>query len=707
MDLRDVITIDEFVSFLKSDDSRNIDRIIDAFECAKEAHGNQMRHSGLPYYTHPLAVAYIVAQLKMDDDAIVSALLHDVIEDTNFSFDDISERFGFDVTNIVDGVTKLGYIEYRTEDVKQSENFRKLFLGLSTDIRILMVKLCDRMHNMLTISHVKNPSKRRSKAIETLDIYIPLAQKIGAYKVKNILQDICFDVLLPKIRKKILRKMNEFILGASGDFLTSTSETIQNLMMQNNIKCKVYGRQKEPYSIWQKMVNKKIPFEKLQDLVAFRVIVDTKEDCYKALYVFHSNYSSVPGYFMDYISTPKQNGYESIHTTIIDNRGKKLEMQIRTHDMEYNAEYGMAAHLIYKRDNNINKDHWVSKIVSIINDSSSHQNMLDDTRLEMYQDKIISFTTSGEVVRLPLGATVLDFAFNLDDKLGTFFHSAEINGHITMDFGHKINNGDQIMIHTSESAYPDEKWMQSVITGRAKSKIRDLIKDSVDKRMITNGSDILAKFLAFYNASLNDEMINFFLSRTNIDTIDNLYIKIGSGLIDPFRNFSDIMENVFYAKRKINTNEKYNSLSHSRLQRIRKSDIANCELNMPFYLSPCCNPTIEDNIIGRIDDYNGIIIHNINCDAIKKSYSINDKYIELSWNKNSISHNKTINLAIFSQYFPYIYNALIEFGKIDVLSADVDKGIIFININMNDINSLEKIMFIVSQNQDKIYDKKV
>src|ERR1700678_4254148 len=440
-----------------------------AYVFAMKAHVQQFRASGDPYFAHPLEVAGILTELKLDVPTIVTALLHDTIEDTEATYDDIQDKFGKEIAGLVDGVTKLSKLELFSERTKQAENFRKLMLAMSNDIRVLLVKLADRMHNMRTLHFIKNPEKRRRIAQETVDIYAPLAGRIGMQSVREELEDLAFGELNPEARNSIVTRLAR-LDAQSGDRIGRISDQLKRKLAENGIDGWVYGRTKRPYSIWRKLKDKQLNFESLSDIFGFRVIVKTEEDCYRPLGVLHTNWRMIPERFKDFLSTPKTNGYRSIHTTVIGPEKQRVEIQIRTQEMHDVAERGVGAHWRYRehvpdagRGDSLTYG-WLRDIVDLLERGDSAEEVLEHSRLAMYQDQVFCFTPKGSLISLPRGATPIDFAYAVHTDLGNSAVGAKVNGnHVALHT--PLKNGDQVEIITTRDSSPSPMWTQFVVTG--------------------------------------------------------------------------------------------------------------------------------------------------------------------------------------------------------------------------------------------------
>ena len=446
-----------------------------AYNFALEAHKNQKRDEGTPYISHPVAVANILTELKLDSATITTGLLHDTVEDTKATYDTVKKEFGKEVADLVDGVTKISALEEKALENSRAENLRKLILATSKDIRVLLVKLADRLHNMRTIHYIKDENKKIRKAKETMEIYAPLADRMGMNKIRDELEDLSFSILNSEARNLILNRLS-FIKNKREDIIKSVSVELNQLLESNSIEAEITGREKTPFSIWRKMQHKRISLEQLTDIVGFRVIVNNINDCYITLGIFHNKYSAIPGKFKDYISTPKINKYKSIHTSIIGPMKKRIEIQIRTKPMHEFAERGIASHWKYKSSEKFSelswKEYdWLRDLVEIIETGGSPEHYFEFTKLQMFQDNVFCFTPKGAVIKLPRDATPIDFAYAVHTKIGDTAIGCEINGK-TSPLQFKLNNGDMIKILTSKKISPSLHWLSSSKTGKARASIR-------------------------------------------------------------------------------------------------------------------------------------------------------------------------------------------------------------------------------------------
>ncbi len=471
-----MINSDQLINKVKSYNKfLNHSTLTKAYNFAVNAHKNQMRKSGDPYVIHPVAVADILTDLKLDSPTIVTGLLHDTIEDTKATYEIVLKEFGKEVADLVDGVTKISALENKAVKNSKAENFRKLILATSKDIRVLLVKIADRLHNMRTINAFKSEIKKKQIAKETMEIYAPLADRMGMNRIRDELEDLSFSVLNTKARKLIIKRLN-FIKNNRDDNFNLISSELIDLLKSKGVTAKITGREKTAFSIWRKMQNKKISLEQLTDIIGFRILLDNVEDCYKTLGIFHSKYSAIPGKFKDYISTPKINKYKSIHTSLIGPMKQRIEIQVRTHEMHEFAERGIASHWKYKSSEKYSdiswKEYdWLRDLVEIIETGNSPEHYYEFTKLQMFQDNVFCFTPKGAVIKLPRNATPIDFAYAVHTKIGDTAIGCFING-TESPLQTKLKNGDIIRIINSKKVSPSLHWLSSSKTGKARASIR-------------------------------------------------------------------------------------------------------------------------------------------------------------------------------------------------------------------------------------------
>ena len=453
----------------------NPETLTKAYEFALKAHKTQKRDEGVPYIIHPIAVADILSDLKLDSATIATGLLHDTIEDTHATYDTIKEEFGQEVADLVDGVTKISQFQKKASENSKAENFRKLILATSKDIRVLLVKIADRLHNMRTINFVKNKDKQIRKAKETMEIYAPLADRMGMNRIRDELEDLSFKVLNNDARELIKKRLDEIKEDRTNSFKSISFEFIE-LLNQNKINAQIFGREKTPFSIWRKVQKKRVSLEQITDIIGFRIILDRVEDCYKALGIFHSKYNCIPGKFKDYISSPKINNYQSLHSAIIGPNNRPIEIQIRTMPMHEFAERGVASHWKYKSSEKFNsltwKEYdWLKDLVEIIEKNKNPEHYFEYTKLQMFQDNVFCFTPKGSIIKLPKDATPIDFAYAVHTKVGDSAISCLINGRENQ-LQCNLKNGDIVEIITSKKVSPSLHWLPVTKTGKARAAIR-------------------------------------------------------------------------------------------------------------------------------------------------------------------------------------------------------------------------------------------
>jgi guanosine-3',5'-bis(diphosphate) 3'-pyrophosphohydrolase len=510
-----------------------------AYVYAMKAHGNQKRASGAPYFSHPLEVAAILTELKLDDATIATALLHDVIEDTDATRSEIDQMFGQEIGGLVDGLTKIKRLDLVSKKAEQAENFRKLLIAISSDIRVLLVKLADRLHNMRTLEHMR-PESRKRNSEETLDIYAPLAGMMGMQALREELEDHAFRWLHPEAYEALSERLTD-MRERNGGLVEEIRQAIARKCADSGIKAETYGREKKPYSIWSKMEHKQISLEQLSDIYAFRVIVDTIEDCYRVLGIVHTTWGTVPGRFKDYISAPKRNNYQSIHTTVYGPRHQRVELQIRTRDMQHIAEYGVAAHALYKDQQQglVNGHEFASEedaddspygrlrtMIGSLLEAANPEEFLEHTKLELFHDQVFCFTPKGRLIALPRGATPLDFAYAVHTDIGNEAVAAYINGrHVPIDT--HLRNGDEVVIETSKGHVRPPAWEAFAVTGRARSAIRRAAREAERKRFIELGRQLIQSTLAGVEIDYSEEKVKSAAPKIGFKSADDLLAAVG------------------------------------------------------------------------------------------------------------------------------------------------------------------------------------
>ena len=623
----------ELVERVKSyDPGADEDALNRAYVFAMKAHGSQKRASGDPYFSHPIEVAGILTDLKLDDSSIITALLHDVVEDTASSLQDVESVFGKEIARLVDGVTKLGRLELQSEETKHAENFRKLLVAMSEDIRVLLVKLADRLHNMQTLHFISSPDKRRRIARETMDIYAPLAERIGMHGFKDQLEDLAFAELNGDGRESVLARL-EFLRGQGQDLSERIVGELRERLADEGVEATVSGRMKTPYSVWRKMQRKNITFEQLSDIMAFRVVVDNLGDCYHALGLLHSRYPVVPGRFKDYISTPKPNGYRSLHTTIIGPERQRIEVQIRTTEMHEVAEYGVAAHWKYKQDGpqvEGRQYRWMRELLDILEHADNPEEFLEHTKLEMFQDQVFCFTPKGAVIALPSGATPVDFAYAVHSEVGDTCVGAKVNGRM-VQLRAPLQTGDQVEIITSKAQTPSPDWEQFVVSGKAKARVRRFVRLKQRDQYMELGRQILQKSFRQEGYEMTDKGLESVLKRFKCDSVGDLCAEVGQG----HYTGREIVTAVYPATKDDAKAQKIVPIARARARQGKRQEtsvpIKGLIPGMAVHYAHCCHPLPGDRIVGIVTTGKGVTVHTIDCATLESFQATPERWIDLSW----------------------------------------------------------------------------
>ena len=612
-----------------------------AYVFSVQKHGSQKRASGDPYFSHPIEVAGILTDFNLDDQTIVTALLHDTIEDTLVTYEEIESAFGKDVARMVDGVTKLSKIEAMSENERAAENLRKFLLAMSDDIRVLLVKLADRLHNMRTLHFIKNEQKRRRIAKETMDIYAPLAERIGMYDFMREMQLLSFRELEPEAYDSITKRLEQLKEGGH-DKVDRIGAELQLLLGGNDLSVTVSGREKHPYSIWKKMQERHISFEQLTDVMAFRVITETTEDCYRALGIIHQTFKMVPGRFKDYISTPKLNGYRSIHTTVIHQDNARIEVQIRSRDMHNHAELGLAAHWAYKQkgDATDGQAAWLRDLVEILEQSQDADELLEHTRMAMYQDRIFAFSPKGELHQLPKGSTPVDFAYAVHTSLGNQTVGAKVNGRV-VPLRTSLENGDQVEILKSEGQEPQPGWLTFAITGKARAAIRRFIRQKQRGEEVKLGEklyeEILSRFSPDLAKELGDKALKAALKRLKLEDRASLMVAIATHRVLD----SEVMEALMPGSTTAAGMEEAHPRQHEPVS------IRGLTPGIAYNLGDCCHPVPGDRIVGVRRTGEPIEVHTIDCRSLEVDQD--DDWVDLAWDVKSKGGTARLSVIVKNQ----------------------------------------------------------
>ena len=612
-----------------------------AFSLAENAHQNQKRISGDPYISHPLEVAKILTEYKLDDSTIITALLHDTIEDTDLTLGEVKKQFGAEIADLVDGLTKIGKLNLFTKEAEQAENFRKLILAMSNDVRVLIVKLADRLHNMRTINYLPQ-DKRLVIAKETIEIYAPLSGRLGIQSLKEELEELSFEVINSKARKVILEKLHS-LASDSSELISGIQKELSKEILKHKIKFSIEGREKKPYSIWHKMERKSISLEQLSDIYGFRIILNSIDDCYRIIGIVHQKWNAIPGRFKDYISTPKINDYQSIHTTILGPENNRIELQIRTSDMHDVAERGVAAHRNYK-DKSLDKEKhtypWLEDLVEMLEQGESSEDFLENTKLELFQDQVFCFTPKGRIIALPPRAAPIDFAFEVHTDIGMKCIGCRING-INSPLYTELLNGDEIQIITDEKSLPPMAWEKIAMTGKAKLAIRRINKEKIKNQYSELGKEILDKHIKVYAKVKKIDNMKDFCSRFGLNSIDDFYSKVGRGEI----NHEMILK--AFSKLKILDNSEEMNLENDIQVNGLSIPVRGFDRNIPFRFAEDSRVVPGDKIFGILDSDSGIIIYSKQSKNLNKHGKDVNSYIDLTWDiDNSLTERFTARIMI-------------------------------------------------------------
>ena len=690
----------ELVDLVKSyDKDADEDALNRAYVFAMKKHGAQLRASGDPYYSHPVEVAGILTKFKLDSASIIAGLLHDTVEDTDTTVEEVKNLFGEQVAQLVDGLTKLAMIEQKSADKKQAENFRKLLLAMSEDIRVLLIKLADRLHNMRTLHFLKKPEKRMRIAKETLDIYAPLAERIGMQEVKSELEEIAFAELHKEAHDSIVARLN-FLREQGNNLVPKIISQLEQDMKDNGIKATISGREKTPYSIWRKMQQKNASFEQLSDIMAFRICVDDIASCYQALGVVHSKYHMVPRRFKDYISTPKPNGYQSIHTGVIGPENTRIEIQIRTREMHEIAEKGVAAHWAYKQgEKAVGKNfRWIRELLEILEQASNPEEFLENTKLEMYNDQVFCFTPKGDLIGLPLNSTPVDFAYAVHSTVGDTCVGAKINGEIR-PLRTILQNGDQVDILTSKAQHPSTEWERFVVTGKAKAAIRRYVRAHKREQFITLGQQILERTFKGENLEFSEKGLVNVMPNFEAESVDDIYAKVGEGLVTGW----DVLKAVYpgYKQSKLGRVVKSLKVPSFKSKKDKKGEplkIKGLIPGMAVHFAGCCHPIPGDRIVGIVTTGKGVAVHSLACKALEKYADEPERWLDISWGSDAETENHTARIKVM------ISNEPGTLGELSNLIARQNANITNLNIVYRTISYFEILVDVDVKNTGHLND---
>ncbi len=608
-----------------------------AYVYTVQKHGTQKRASGDPYFSHPVEVAGLMTELKLDSETIITALLHDTVEDTLATIEEVERLFGPEVARLVDGVTKLSKIEVLTDNERAAENLRKFFLAMSEDLRVLLVKLADRLHNMRTLHFIRSAEKRARIAKETMDIYAPLAERVGMYEYMREMQLLAFEQLEPEAYATITGRLAQ-IRSQDGGQVDAIALAIKQALAEAGLKVEVSGREKHPYSIWKKMAERHVSFEQITDIMAFRVLTENADESYKALGVLHQTWQMIPGRFKDYVSTPKSNGYRSLHTALIYENSMRMEVQIRDRSMHRTNEFGLAAHWAYKQggvqpDGQVG---WLRDLIEIVDASHDAEELLEHTRLAIYQDRIFAFTPKGALHQLPKVATPVDFAYDVHTDLGSMAVGAKINGR-HMPLRTVLNNGDVVEIIKSRSASPQLSWLGFVVTGKARAAIRRAVRAKERDELAAIGRKLFEEIVERLPGKIGKKAITAAVKRLGFAREDELMAAIGTAKLDD----RQVMEAL------VPGSAAGLAEPESWPQQERAISIRGLTPGVAFQLGECCHPVPGDRIVGLRQPGTGVEVHAIDC--LSLANGVDADWLDLSWGERSTGAIGRIQTVLYNR----------------------------------------------------------
>jgi GTP diphosphokinase / guanosine-3',5'-bis(diphosphate) 3'-diphosphatase len=692
-----MISVEDLIALVSNYNPRtNTDRIAGAYAYGLEMHEGQFRKSGEPYFTHPVAVAAILTEQRLDDATIITALLHDTIEDTKASYAEVAARFGDEVAMLVDGVTKLTNLQLSSHETKQAENFRKLFMAMSKDLRVILVKLSDRLHNMRTIRPM-SADKQVQKARETMDIYAPLAGRMGMQWMREELEDLSFRVLNPEGRQSIIRRFIT-LQRETGDVIHRITGDMRLELEKASIEADVFGRAKKPFSIWRKMQEKDQGFSRLSDIYGFRIITDNEEDCYRTLGAIHQRWRAVPERFKDYISQPKTNGYRSIHTTVSGRDGKRVEVQIRTRQMHDVAESGVAAHWSYRdgvRSENpfaVDPVKWIAGLSEQFDAEEDHEDFLEAVKLEMYSDQVFCFSPKGDVVKLPRGATPIDYAYAIHTRIGGACVGAKVDG-IRVPLWTRLKNGQSVEIITAEGQTPQVTWLEIATTGKARTAIRRALREVDRERFIKLGHELARAAFEHVGRRATDKALATAAKHLRLNGRNELLARLGSAELTAH----DVVQAV------------YPDLAPEEGDQIPlRRAVIGLSPGQSFDRAPCCQPLPGERIIGITFRGKGVVVHAIDCDRLSDYETQPDRWIDLHWHSGThpAAYGATLDLTmgndagVLGRICTLIGEKKANISNLEIVDRKPDFYRLMVNVELRDVEQLHSLMLTLEADSD-------
>ena len=664
-----------------------------AINFSSKAHDSQVRKSGEPFINHPIEVAKILTSIKLDTSSIIAGLLHDTIEDTEISFNQIKKIFGNEVADLVNGLTKINEYSLKVNNLKFGENYRKLLLASTKDIRVILIKLADRLHNMRTLKYLDDFHKQIKISSETLEVYAPLAQRLGMRDWQDQLEDLSFAYVNPEARKSIIERL-EYLNSKDINIVDEIKTDLKKIYLEENTDCSISGRIKSPFSVWNKIKRKDISFEQLSDIMAFRVITNSTRECYRLLGVTHRKFSFIHGRFKDFISSPKNNGYRGLHTSVIGPKNKKIEIQFRSNVMNDIAEFGVAAHWKYKDPKKIKKNEtreykWMYDLLEIMNHSSSQDELIENSKIKLFEDSIYVFSPKGDIVELPKNSTSVDFAYSIHSEIGDKCVASKINGNL-QPLKSILNNGDQVEILTSQESQPSPLWERFAATSKVKSHLRKFMRSKKRDEYVIFGKEILYNAFKKENIEFSDEAISKVVKSFNCKKIDDIYELVGSGSVTA----SNVLKSIFPELKIIYSKNK-------NLRSATPIKLKGLTAGMTYHLAGCCSPILGDNIVGIVTAGIGVSVHTIECEILTSYSDSPERWLDISWenynNLNELSLSRIKVILINQQGSLGKVTTVIaknngNISNINFLTRNNDFFEIVIDIEVRNISHLNNIM---------------
>jgi len=692
-----MIAVEDLIRLVRAYNPRTDEALIRAaYDYGREMHKGQYRHSGEAYFSHPVAVAAVLAEQRLDDATIITALLHDTIEDTRASYSEIENRFGGEIADLVDGVTKLTNLQLSSTETQQAENFRKLFMAMSKDLRVILVKLADRLHNMRTIKAMR-PEKQVRKARETMDIYAPLAGRMGMQWMREELEDLAFRVLNPDARASIIRRFIT-LQKEAGDVIDRITGDMRKELDKVGIEAEVLGRAKKPYSIWRKMQEKEMGFSRLSDIYGFRIVTASENDCYAVLGAIHQRWRAVPGRFKDYISQPKSNGYRSIHTTVSGRDGKRVEVQIRTRQMHDVAETGVAAHWSYRdgvRSENpfaVDPAKWISSLTEQFDAEEDHDEFLEAVKLEMYADKVFCFTPKGDVVKLPRGATPIDFAYAIHTRIGNATVGAKVDG-MRVPLWTRVKNGQSVEVITADGQTPQATWLDIATTGKAKAAIRRALRELDRDRYVRLGRELARSAFEHVGKRATDKALERAARTLRLVDRDEVLARLGSAELTG----QEVLGAVYPDVRPAEGEEVR-----------RERAVIGLGPDQRFDRARCCQPLPGERIVGITWRGRGVVVHAIDCAALSTYEDQPERWLDLHWHSGlhpavyDVSLDVTIgnDAGVLGRICTLIGERRANISNLTFLDRKPDFYRLIVDVQLRDAEHLHSVMSALDAESD-------